>query len=57
MPSDLDGRIMDGKNPMKKEAINDRLKALVNKKLVKHIPHIGYQHMEYGGLQSEFTND
>jgi len=57
MPSDLEGRIMDGKNPMKKDAINDRLKALVNKKFVKHTPHIGYQHMEYGGLQSEFTND
>lgn len=57
MPSNLEGRIMDGKNPMKKEAINDRLKELVNKKLVKHTPHVGYQHMEYGGLQSEFTND
>ena len=56
MPADLEGRIMDGKNPMKKEAISDRLKELVNKKLVKHTSHVGYQHIEYAGLQSNFDD-
>ena len=56
MPADLEGRIMDGKSPMKKEAISDRLKELVNKKLVKHTSHVGYQHIEYGGLQSNFDD-
>jgi RecA-family ATPase len=56
MPGGLFGRVLekDGKTQMKKEAIADRLKELVNKRLVKHIPNQGYQHMEYGGLQSNF---
>ena len=41
---------------MKKEAISDRLKELVNKKLVKHTSHVGYQHIEYAGLQSNFDD-
>lgn len=54
MPSTLFGRIMDGKAVMKKDAINDRLKELVNRKLVKHTPHKGYQHIDYSKLESDY---
>lgn len=54
MPSSLFGRIMDGKSPMKKNAIDDRLGELVNKKLVKHNPYKGYQHIDYSKLESDY---
>jgi hypothetical protein len=54
MPSTLFGRIMDGEAVMKKDAINDRLKELVNRKLVKHTPHKGYQHIDYSKTESDY---
>ena len=54
MPSTLFGRIMDGKTPMKKDAIDDRLGELVNKNLVKHLPYKGYQHLDYSKLESDY---
>jgi hypothetical protein len=55
LPADLFGRIQDGKNLMKKEAIDDRLGELKSKCKVKHIPYKGYQHIKYGGLESDFN--
>ncbi len=55
LPADLFGRIQDGKNLMKKDAIDDRLGELKNKGKVKHIPYKGYQHIKYGGLESKFN--
>ena len=54
MPATLFGRIMDGKTVMKKDAIDDRLGELVNKKLVKHTPYKGYQHIDYSKLESDY---
>ena len=56
LPSDLFGRIQDGNNLMKKEAIDDRLGELKNKGKVKHIPYKGYQHIKYGGLESNYDD-
>jgi len=55
LPADLFGRIQDGRNLMKKEAIDDRLGELKSKGKVKHIPYKGYQHIKYGGLESDFN--
>lgn len=55
LPSDLFGRIQDGRNLMKKEAIDDRLGELKSKGKVVHIPYKGYQHIKYGGLESNFN--
>jgi 5S rRNA maturation endonuclease (ribonuclease M5) len=54
LPKDLFGRIQDGSKLMKKDAIDDRLGELKNKGKVKHILYKGYQHIKYGGLQSNF---
>jgi len=54
LPKDLFGRIQDGSKLMKKDAIDDRLGELKNKGKVKHILYKGYQHIKYGGLESNF---
>ena len=54
LPADLFGRIQDGKNPMKKEAIDDRLGELKSKGKVTHIPYKGYQHIKYAQLESNY---
>jgi len=55
LADDLVGRVKDGNKDMTKGSIQDRLKELKNKELVKHVPYKGYQHKEYAKLAPKFN--
>jgi len=54
MPADLVGRIQHNDKILEKGQIAERLKELKDKKLVHHIPNVGYQHIDYKEIMPNY---